>query len=58
MTLHPAKITDQLIAITDCYKEREMEYFLLNDIDIKRLINSERIRLISWRNIRDLQRSI
>lgn len=58
LTLHPAKITDQLIAITDCYKEREMEYFLLNDIDIKRLINSERIRLISWRNIRDLQRSI
>ena len=58
LTLHPSKITDQLIAITNCYKEREMEYCLLNDIDIKQLINSEQIKLISWRDIRDLQRSM
>ncbi|MFF2094314.1 polysaccharide deacetylase family protein [Paenibacillus sp. NPDC058174] len=58
LVLHPSKITDQLIAKTNCYKEREMEYHLLNDIDIKGLINKERIKLISWKDIRDLQRSI
>jgi hypothetical protein len=58
LVLHPSKITDQLIAITNCYKEREMEYRLLNDIGIKGLIDSEEIKLISWKDIRDLQRSI
>lgn len=58
LTLHPSKITDQLMGITSCYKEREMEYRLLNDSDIKRLFRRERIKLISWRDIRDLQRSM
>ncbi|RUS47881.1 polysaccharide deacetylase family protein [Cohnella sp. AR92] len=58
LTLHPSHITDQLLALTNCYKEREMEYRLLNDIDIKQLINRERINLISWKEIRDLQRSM
>ncbi|CAH1055627.1 polysaccharide deacetylase family protein [Paenibacillus pseudetheri] len=58
LTLHPSKITEQLIAITECYTERELEYLLLNDIDIKQVINNEQIKLISWKDIRDLQRSI
>ena len=58
LTLHPSQITDQLLEITNCYNEREMEYRLLNDIDIKQLINNERINLISWKEIRDLQRSM
>ncbi|QHW33439.1 ChbG/HpnK family deacetylase [Paenibacillus rhizovicinus] len=58
LTLHPSKITDQLKAITSCYTEREMEYRLLKDIDMKQLMNSERINLISWKELRDLQRSM
>ncbi len=58
LTIHPSKITDQLITITSCYKEREMEYRLLKDMDIKRLIHNEQIKLLSWRDIRDLQRSM
>lgn len=58
LTLHPSKITEQLIAITKCYTERELEYLLLNDIEIKQLLKSERIKLISWKDIRDLQRCI
>lgn len=58
LTLHPSKITEQLIAITKCYTERELEYLLLNDIEIKQLLKSERLKLISWKEIRDLQRCI
>ncbi|MEK4997965.1 MULTISPECIES: polysaccharide deacetylase family protein [Paenibacillus] len=58
LTIHPSKITDQLIAITKCYTERELEYRLLNDIEIKELIINEEIKLISWKDIRDLQRCI
>ncbi|WHY21708.1 polysaccharide deacetylase family protein [Paenibacillus sp. G2S3] len=58
LTLHPSTISDQLIAITNCYTEREMEYRLLNDIEIKQLLKTERIKLISWKDIRDLQRCI
>lgn len=56
LTLHPSTILDQLIAITSCYTEREMEYRLLNDIEIKQVLKSERIKLISWKDIRDIQR--
>jgi hypothetical protein len=58
LTIHPAKITEQLIALTTCYTERELEYLLLNDIEIKQVIINEQITLISWTDIRDIQRSI
>lgn len=58
LTIHPSIITDQLIAITKYYTERELEYRLLNDIEIKQLIINEEIKLISWKDIRDLQRCI
>lgn len=58
LTIHPSKKTEQLIAITECYTERELEYLLLNDIEIKQVINNEQIKLISWKDIRDLQRCI
>lgn len=58
LTLHPSKITEQLIAMTKCYTERELEDLLLHDIEIKQVINHEQIKLISWKDIRDLQRCI
>ncbi|MUT64601.1 polysaccharide deacetylase family protein [Paenibacillus sp. NEAU-GSW1] len=58
LTVHPAQITDALIEATGCYKEREIELQLLNDVDIKQWIQRERIKLMSWADIRDLQRSV
>ncbi|OBR63150.1 hypothetical protein A7K91_23930 [Paenibacillus oryzae] len=58
LTVHPSILTDQLKEITHCYEEREMEYRLLQDDDVKRLIKREQIKLITWKAIRDLQRSI
>lgn len=56
LTVHPSKITDSLKAVTGCYAERELEARLLNDPDIKRIFQQERIQLVSWRDLRDMQR--
>lgn len=58
LTTHPSIITEELKALTHCYREREMEYRLLNDLDIKQLFKNEGIKLVSWKDIRDLQRRI
>ncbi|WP_338555353.1 polysaccharide deacetylase family protein [Paenibacillus sp. KS-LC4] len=58
LTVHPALITNELKALTHCYSERELEYFLLKDDDILRFIKREGIRLLSWKAIRDLQRNM
>lgn len=57
LVIHPAIIADHLKAVTRHWEKREMEYRLLRDPGLKRLLAYERIRLISWREIRDLQRS-
>lgn len=57
LTIHPSKLTDRLKSITSCYHEREIEHRLLQDQDIQQWIERERIKLISWKDIRDLQRS-
>lgn len=56
LTVHPSKMTDSLKAVTGCYAERELESCLLNDPDIKRIFQQERIQLVSWRDLRDMQR--
>lgn len=58
MTTHPSIITDELKAVTQYYREREMEYRLLNDLEFKQLLGNEGIQLVSWKEIRDLQRSL
>lgn len=57
LTAHPSFITIELKALTPCYRERYIEYKLLNDIDIKPLFLREGIKQISWQHIRDYQRS-
>lgn len=56
LTVHPAIITEELIRLTPCYRERDIEYRLLTDVDIIMLLNKESIKLASWRDIRDIQR--
>ena len=57
ITIHPAIVTDELKAITEHYEKREMEYRLFNDPDIKALFEQDDIKMISWKQIRSLQRS-
>ncbi|MBP2114118.1 polysaccharide deacetylase family protein [Paenibacillus silagei] len=56
LTIHPSKITEELKSVTNCYFERGIEYLLLVDPDIKKVLKKENINLISWKEIRDLQR--
>lgn len=58
LTVHPSIVTDELRVVTNCYAEREIEFRLVQDDDVKQLLCSEGIHLISWRDIRDLQRSL
>ncbi|NIK78839.1 hypothetical protein FHS15_003985 [Paenibacillus castaneae] len=57
-TVHPSIVTDELKAVTPHFRERELEYRLLMDPEIKSIIDSENIQLVSWKNIRDLQRKM
>ncbi|MGU3473730.1 ChbG/HpnK family deacetylase [Paenibacillus sp. D51F] len=57
LTLHPSQVKEELKAATACFREREMEYRLLIDRDIRLLLETEKIKLLSWREIRELQRA-
>lgn len=56
LTAHPSFVTEELRALTCCYREREAEYRLLKDPDIMQLLETEGIGLLSWQDIRDWQR--
>lgn len=58
LTIHPSKITKELKSVTDSYLERGIEYQLLIDPDTKKVLKKENINLVSWKEIRDLQRCI
>ncbi|NRF96249.1 ChbG/HpnK family deacetylase [Paenibacillus frigoriresistens] len=56
LTVHPSIITEDLKRLTSCYVEREIEFRLLCDLDIMQLLKKENIKLVSWKDIRDIQR--
>ncbi|TCM93052.1 hypothetical protein EV294_1073 [Paenibacillus sp. BK033] len=56
LTVHPSIITEELKGITNCYLEREIEFRLLCDLDIIQLFKKENVKLVSWKDVRDLQR--
>jgi Uncharacterized protein conserved in bacteria len=58
LTVHPSLVTDCLLALTDCHKERDHEYRLVQDEHFRQVLHSENIHLVSWRSIRDLQRDL
>lgn len=53
---HPSIVTEELRALTPHFMKREMEYRLFSDPEIKRLIDQENIKMISWKVIWELQR--
>ncbi|WP_282937298.1 ChbG/HpnK family deacetylase [Paenibacillus sp. RC67] len=57
ITLHPSLYQSGSKPLTQQQETREMEYRLFQDPDIKRRIEQERLRLISWKKIRDVQRA-
>ncbi|WP_052091865.1 polysaccharide deacetylase family protein [Paenibacillus sp. FSL H7-0357] len=56
VVIHPALNTYEMRAITPHWKKREIEYLLFMDEDIHRLLQTEKIQLTSWKDIRDRQR--
>lgn len=58
VTIHPSFATEELKTINEHWKKREMEYNLFLDEEVKGLLLKEDIKLISWKEIRDFQRSI
>lgn len=57
VTIHPSFATDEIKALTPHWLKREMEYNLFLDAEVKKLLLEEDIKLISWREVRDYQRS-
>ncbi|GAA0134528.1 chitin disaccharide deacetylase [Paenibacillus sp. YSY-4.3] len=57
ITTHPAIVSDELKELTEYYENREIEYRLYNDPDVKERIKNQNIKLISWKTIRDYQRN-
>jgi chitin disaccharide deacetylase len=53
---HPSLDTDELKAITDTWQVRRYEFDLFRDPDVKAVLAEEKLRVIGWRTLRDLQR--
>ncbi|MBW7477083.1 polysaccharide deacetylase family protein [Paenibacillus oenotherae] len=56
--LHPALFSAHARAATPHAEKREWEHRLFSDPQIKELFDQENIRLLSWRELRDAQRSM
>lgn len=54
---HPARITEDLQALTPHYLRREQELRMLLDHRLREWLTQEGIHLLGWRAIRDLQRA-
>ncbi|MEO3944021.1 polysaccharide deacetylase family protein [Gorillibacterium sp. CAU 1737] len=54
--LHPARATEELAAIHEHAARREMEFHVFRDPLVQAVLQEENIRLIQWRDLRNLQR--
>ncbi|WP_405082939.1 polysaccharide deacetylase family protein [Paenibacillus chitinolyticus] len=57
LIFHPSFETEELKGITDTSPVRQKEYEVFRDPDIRRILAKENIKLIKWRDLRDLQRN-
>lgn len=57
LVLHPSLDTDELKAITNTWKVRRFEFDVFRDSEIQALLKKEDVRLVHWRDLRDLQRT-
>jgi len=56
LIFHPSLDTEELKAITDTWSMRRFEFDVFRDQEIQSLLHSEDVRLISWRDLRKMQR--
>lgn len=54
--IHPAKDSEELRAITGDWRGRHNEYLVFQDPEVRKVIAQENIKIISWKDLRDLQR--
>jgi len=54
--IHPAKDSEELRAITENWPGRHNEYLVFQDPEVKEVLVRENIKIISWKNLRDVQR--
>jgi predicted glycoside hydrolase/deacetylase ChbG (UPF0249 family) len=57
LLFHPFMDTEELKGITKTWKVRRFEFDVFRDEEIVRLLKKEEIRLITWREIRNMQRA-
>ncbi|MEY9094730.1 putative glycoside hydrolase/deacetylase ChbG (UPF0249 family) [Paenibacillus sp. RC84] len=57
LIFHPSVETEELKEITDTWPVRQKEYEVFRDPDIRHILAQENIKLIKWRDLRDLQRN-
>jgi predicted glycoside hydrolase/deacetylase ChbG (UPF0249 family) len=58
LTVHPSLLTEELKTITNCYREREFEFRLLNDPTFLQVFKQESISFITWKDIQTIQRRL
>lgn len=56
LVIHPSRNTAEMRAITPHSVKREFEYRLCLDMEFRKLLEDERIQLISWKDVRDRMR--
>ena len=56
LLFHPSLETDELKGITDTWQARKYEFDIFRDPEVKEIIKQEGIKVIGWRELRDLQR--
>lgn len=57
LVMHPSLATDELKAITTTYAIRQADFDVFRDPEIQKLMKTEDVRLLHWRDVRDYQRS-
>lgn len=57
LIIHPSLVTDELKAINPYWEKRGWEFQIFRDPDIRKLMASENIKQIRWRDLRNIQRA-
>ncbi|MBS4204586.1 polysaccharide deacetylase family protein [Bacillus sp. FJAT-49754] len=58
LLFHPSLDTDELKGITDTWQVRKYEFDIFRDPEVKEIIREENIKVIGWRELRDIQRGV
>ena len=57
LLFHPSLESEELKGITDTWQARKFEFDIFRDEEVKAVIQEEGIKVIGWRELRDIQRN-